>query len=197
MLENRYISNVLKQKLEEAVRVENSQAYDNPNVCNRYQCTMVFQPKKVQPSSSPTKHYFIRTFDNHITDNGKGNEYLNHTNQAKHRPNTIHSTEKRDLQYGAQEPKRHNPKKHSPKKHSPKNHSPKKHSPKKHNLSQHDYSSKPKEVNQAKEEEQVTYDGTKEDETHIEVFGPDPRFPAFPTFPSFPNFPEFPEAKKH
>ena len=97
MLVNRYISDTLKQKLEEAIRVENKQKYSDPNVCHKYQCTMVFQPKKVQPLSSPKKHYFIRTFDNHLAENGKGNEYTNRTTNEIKRKSRNHSTEKRAL----------------------------------------------------------------------------------------------------
>ena len=189
MLVNRYISDVLKQKLEDAMKVETKTLYyNNPgNICDQYQCTMVFQPKKEQPKTSPTKHYFIRTFDNHLTDNGKGNEYLNQTTHLKHRKPRIRTTkrtgrtEKRALQYVPEESESYNSNEHV---------------------------LKSKEVN----EETVTEQSRKQTETSVhyvlkdeiqkndnnpEVFGPDPRFPPFPTFPSFPNFPEFPETKKH
>ena len=170
MLENRYISNVLKQKLEEAVRVENSQAYDNPNVCNRYQCTMVFQPKKVQPPSSPTKHYFIRTFDNHITDNGKGNEYLNRTVSEKPRVGRNHGTEKRAIQNPSAKP----------------------------NIITLQTNINESKVTNKEETKQNTHNfDDLHHETKAEEFGPDPRFPPFPTFPSFPNFPDFPGSRQH
>ena len=170
MLENRYISNVLKQRLEEAVRVESNQ-YDNPNVCHRYQCKMVFQPKAVQPPSSPTKHYFIRTFDNHVTDNGKGNEYLNKTVYEKPRTGRNHSTEKRALQnlIGREVDQK---------------------------TDRPEVGHSKKNIIESKVTHEVE---TKENTNDIkaEEFGPDPRFPPFPTFPSFPNFPEFPGSRRH
>ena len=170
MLVNRYISDVLKNKLEEAIRVENTQKYDSPNVCHRYQCTMVFQPKKSQPPSSPKKHYFIRTFDNHLADNGKGNEYVNRTISEKPRVGRNHSTEKRALQSISTHEDVVN-----------------------HEKTVNEPTITPKEsmVENAHENDY------KNKAIEEEVFGPDPRFPPFPTFPSFPNFPEFPSSRRN
>ena len=120
MLVNKYISDVLKQKLEDAMKIEPQTLYSNNpgNICDQYQCTMVFQPRKDQPKTDPTKHYFIRTFDNHLTDNGKGNEYLNQTTNEKHRnqrvrtPKSKRRTEKRELQYVPEESKSHSSNEH-------------------------------------------------------------------------------------
>ena len=171
MLVNRYISDTLKQKLEEAIRVENKQKYSDPNVCHKYQCTMVFQPKKVQPLSSPKKHYFIRTFDNHLAENGKGNEYKNQTINETHRTSRNHSTEKRAL---------HNLSTKLDVQHPNKN------------------LENPEIISRVAIDDKSEKDDYKENENNAEeVFGPDPRFPPFPTFPSFPNFPEFPASRRH
>ena len=170
MLVNKYISDTLKQKLEEAIRVENKEKYSDPNVCHKYQCTMVFQPKKVQPLSSPKKHYFIRTFDNHLAQNSKGNEYTNRTTNETNRKSRNHSTEKRAL---------HNLSTKVDVKHPDKN------------LEKPEITSRGAINDSAKEDYKENENNGKE------VFGPDPRFPPFPTFPSFPNFPEFPGSRRH
>ena len=92
MLVNKYISDVLKTRLEEAIKSETNSQADSENICSRYHCTMVFQPKKEQPKTDPTKHYFIRTFDNQLTDNGKGYEYINKTKAEKQRTQRNHNT---------------------------------------------------------------------------------------------------------
>ena len=169
MLVNRYISDVLKNKLEEAIRVENNQKYDKTNVCHRYQCTMVFQPKKSQPPSSPKKHYFIRTFDNHLADNGKGNEYVNRTISEKPRVGRNHSTEKRALQSISTNVDVTNQKKNE---------------------------IEPAIISDESTTENAQNTNYINKANKEEVFGPDPRFPPFPTFPSFPNFPEFPASRR-
>ena len=169
MLVNKYISDMLKNKLEEAIRVENTQKYDSSNVCHRYQCTMVFQPKKSQPPSSPKKHYFIRTFDNHLADNGKGNEYVNRTINEKPRVGRNHSTEKRALQSISTNT----------------------------DVTNHKKNEKEPTIIPKESIVENTHDTNyKIKDNEEDVFGPDPRFPPFPTFPSFPNFPEFPASRR-
>ena len=170
MLVNRYISDTLKQKLEEAIRVQNKQTYSDPNVCHKYQCTMVFQPKKVQPLSSPKKHYFIRTFDNHLAENSKGNEYSNRTTNDTNRTSRNHSTEKRALHNLSAKLDVKNSDKHL---------------------------EKPELTSRGAINDSDKEDYKEKENNAKEVFGPDPRFPPFPTFPSFPNFPEFPGSRRH
>ena len=227
MLVNKYISDVLKTKLEEAIKSVKNLPSNTEDVCSRYQCTMVFQPKKEQPKNEQTKRYFIRTFDNRVTDNEKGYKgYLNNTRSRKPKSQRKHDTKTKAYQVKEdKQTTQRNPNTESNSQEATKEENPR--VQRARNMGRgtlqyvpSDSKTHGKHKNKSKEDyknysldehhyEPIPQEETKQEWSYIhntgdtnmedgpDSFGSDPRFPPFPTFPSFPSFPEFPESPRN